>query len=654
MSRYIHFCALCVVVLGAFILSYSVGINSWWHSRTAIHDDACTLAHSFTIGLDFDLDYMNEVSVGKYAKSYKGTPPVPPGIGVLSSPFVAAFSIIDRLLGHEVIHDHAQYFDSWSFFAVGFASSFYFLAGVLLYYVSIRQNISLSPSACFIFCSGTGILFYVLMRPLMAHSFEFFNYSLIYFSSVSFVNNNKKRYIFLASLGVALAWLTRLHAIFPILLPIIIVISYNLVADVFNGHAVKFFIQRYALFLSVCFTFAVMLMFGVYGGFAPKLDSYGNVHTYVPVYTNLFDFLGEIISLVISRCKLISVILFGSSFPLWCYMPIAFFGIGGLFTVGFVGFKRQIELRYWWGFCFLLIFLYIIGPVSAVLLWRMPGSAYGFRYLFPLVPLGFLGMSLVLLRDKGRHGVFKKVFVAVLVCTSLFGSFAPIAFNTNPYWGYSYSSINEFGLEEGVNARDNIYRTIAWMENPGFFKVALSYGSSFAFKERTSSSVLSKQSFVTPSTYYRIYIMYALWLSAIACLFFVKNINAMRSFSIKDSKPYLLGSILFGIILHCMFLYYQSQPETKSKLLDEISEVNGAIQSSHIRNGNYTVENDFRVLKTWGENINLVYKSNGIDYKLIVLNAPDSNMVTLFHPTVRDPARPWWAYGYWTDGARSW
>ena len=49
-----------------------------------------------------------------------------------------------------------------------------------------------------------------------------------------------------------------------------------------------------------------------------------------------------------------------------------------------------------------------------------------------------------------------------------------------------------------------------------------------------------------------------------------------------------------------------------------------------------------------------IYTSNGTDYKLISHQPEDCAAVKSSYPSLIDPGRDCWAFGYWTDGARSW
>ena len=49
-----------------------------------------------------------------------------------------------------------------------------------------------------------------------------------------------------------------------------------------------------------------------------------------------------------------------------------------------------------------------------------------------------------------------------------------------------------------------------------------------------------------------------------------------------------------------------------------------------------------------------MYNSNGTDYKLIAHHAIGIEEIIKLHPDLVDPARPSWAFGVWTEGAKNW
>jgi hypothetical protein len=53
-------------------------------------------------------------------------------------------------------------------------------------------------------------------------------------------------------------------------------------------------------------------------------------------------------------------------------------------------------------------------------------------------------------------------------------------------------------------------------------------------------------------------------------------------------------------------------------------------------------------------NIQYLYLSDGTDYKIIAHGAEDAPFVVRAFPELADPARPAYAYGVWTPGAKKW
>ena len=49
-----------------------------------------------------------------------------------------------------------------------------------------------------------------------------------------------------------------------------------------------------------------------------------------------------------------------------------------------------------------------------------------------------------------------------------------------------------------------------------------------------------------------------------------------------------------------------------------------------------------------------MYKSDGKDFKLLAHRPVGMSDIVMKHPTLADPVRPSWAFGYWTEGAKNW
>src|SRR6185437_9374678 len=127
-------------------------------------DAGSYMSHAFTMGLDQDLNYSNELSVfpGGCMNARGTSPQHPMGPGILAAPFVAAFSVLDRGVDHPVLRDRAAYIGSWSYFGIQFATVFYFLFGIALYQVALRRWIP--PLTTAIAVISSGLLWYVTYR----------------------------------------------------------------------------------------------------------------------------------------------------------------------------------------------------------------------------------------------------------------------------------------------------------------------------------------------------------------------------------------------------------------------------------------------------------------------------------------------------------
>ena len=88
------------------------------NSDISSYDDTSYLAHAYTLGLDFDLDYTNEIAI-RFNRN-KNLPSHAIGSGILAAPFVGLFGILDRVSSHEVIKKSRSVFRFLVFFLVFF------------------------------------------------------------------------------------------------------------------------------------------------------------------------------------------------------------------------------------------------------------------------------------------------------------------------------------------------------------------------------------------------------------------------------------------------------------------------------------------------------------------------------------------------------
>lgn len=452
-----------------FFYSFSIGGGwGWWFHHDLIHDDGDYISHAFTIALDHDFDYRNEVS-NTYYVSRNGLPSNPVGPGILAAPFVAAFATIDRIQGHPVIQDHVKFFGSWAFFGFCFASSFYFLHAIHLYYRSARMIAPLGRLYTYLLCTGTGMLAYVLHRPTMSHAYEFWTMALIVYASLRFTRDRgamRLLWALVAGLAAALAWLCRYYALYAFVLPHMILLFQAL----FQGKPQwRKLLADSAILLAgeiLALIPALLVNIAIYGQPYQSMAAYGNTTTYIPPFTNIASFIQAVLALIIPRLWGIPVILFGNSYGILYFTPIIPVGVMLLVVALY---RNRLADRAWRLLAGGLVACYLAGPFTLVLLWRMAGSAYGFRYLYGIIPLGFLGLCYWLAQETYPPVWRKRVLTGLLVL-SLFGTFGPMALSAMKQVGYSKEAINEFGAKEELSPRQFLYRALACIPNIHFWR----------------------------------------------------------------------------------------------------------------------------------------------------------------------------------------
>ena len=184
-------------------------------------DDAEYYYSAVTIGLDFDLDFSNQMDgvENRYLnKEVKKVVPFHPiGSGILASPFIFIASIVEKIFYEDGLI-------SLVYFSYSLAPVFYlFLSITLIQYsmnsLQIRYNKYLLLIAIF----GTGVSYYAFDRFSMSHIYEFFGTSfLIYLSAYSLEKKSSSRIVyinfligFLMFFFLAIRWTNYLFFIIP-------------------------------------------------------------------------------------------------------------------------------------------------------------------------------------------------------------------------------------------------------------------------------------------------------------------------------------------------------------------------------------------------------------------------------------------------------
>lgn len=360
-----------------------------------VADDASYLAHGFTLGLDFNLQYDDMVAQWK---TPKGIAAHPIGPGILAAPFIATFSIVDRMMHHEVIENHHAYQYSWSFYGFVFASVFFFLIGLHLYAKGLEcLNIPINRFHFLYLASSFGVLFYVLYRPVMGHSFEFFSIALCFWASCRFLkarNNKKTDYsaISLSVLGMILTLAIRPANINILLLPVIIYVfcvSTGLIQKLTAIQTTKFLTSLVGLSLLFYLPLACLNIYLYDMAFPSSEVMYGPNVNPVPKLNTWQDGVSALM-ILLSRLPQIKIICFSSEFGLALTSTILF--VGTLLTIYFVTSKNlKKPFRYFWNIS--LIGGYLGLPIVITLFWQSTGDAYGYRFMFCYFPIALLGYA---------------------------------------------------------------------------------------------------------------------------------------------------------------------------------------------------------------------------------------------------------------------
>jgi len=458
-------------------------------------DDASYLAHAFTLGLDHNLEYNDSVAEWKTQNQKAAAHPIGPG--VLAAPFVTVFSVFDKIENHPVIKEHARFQYSWSFFGFVFASVFFFIAG-LYFYINSAESLgfTLSRKHLLFIASSFGILYYVLFRPVMGHSFEFFTISLCFWASCKMfaeITSYKipYTYAFICALSLVLTIQMRPSDINVMLLPLIVFCFLWLVREkpvIGIELKMSFITVGLGLFcLLICFLPFLFINHQLYGMPYPSFTAmYGETANPVPAISNFSDFISTLI-ILLSRLPQILAICFSSEFGLAFSSAILLFGTCFLFYFIFTNVKKHIQLSL---VTLMMVAVYVGLPVTITLFWQSLGDAYGHRFLFCLFPLAFLGYGFWHKQQTQKYGEFKnyplrvkllQVSSVVLCCYSLLGN---ALFGLNSNLMYKPGITNAFGREGGSAMGYNIavlqsapkaatWINLAATRVPGFFAVGL-------------------------------------------------------------------------------------------------------------------------------------------------------------------------------------
>ncbi len=413
-------------------------------------DDASYLSHAFTLGLDFNFRYDNNIAEWLTINGNSAAHPFGPGL--LAAPFVALFSILDYIFHHDVIENAVLYQYSWAKFGFVFASGVYFILGVYLYKKCLNiLSLNISNLLLVLLCSSFGVLYYVFFRPVMGHSYEFFGLSLCSYSSVYLLDKifSKQAVSLFVSFGIAISLVLTLLVrpaninVF-VLLPIFAILvsmhkNIKLIDYKYQlmGQSVK--ILTWFVFI---YSFVALINLNLYGQIFPSsFTMYGGDIGLIPPMKSMAEVLSAI-GFLISHMPQLFNIMFTTEFGLIFASPILVLGLAMLvlYLVKQQASKMQMTSL------FVLLFVYLGLPAAIVLFWQSNGSAYGFRFLFCWFPVALIGYSLC---QGSIHGHAAKWSKNIVIVMSIMGFFSSTFYAINPTLQYQDEGYSVFAVEGG-------------------------------------------------------------------------------------------------------------------------------------------------------------------------------------------------------------
>ncbi len=376
-----------VIFVFALVLfrPYELNTGGFWYAD----DDWDYFAHASSIAYGQFPSYEKEFFLGDGVKPLGGI-----GSGILASPFVFVFSLVDRVLGADIVLERTEENipGSWSQFGFIVASLFYLYLSCWLLYKAVRYFCDEPASvwAVMLMALCQGLPLYVFRRPIFSHVFEFFLQSVFVYLLVLFQQRDiiSKKMIVLIATSVAMTILVRTNNVFMALFwPMIL--FFNGIKDGKNISIWKKIILVYVL--------AVIMVFGL--KIVPELlnpsGGYGG-----DIKARLLTF--EPIAFYFKRFV---HILFGINWGLLYTAPF-------IVVAGLALFIQRYPLKHKliWATLPMLINLY------CVIAWRTQGGWYGYRYLiFALMPLLVIPLAHFIDQCKKRMSVWPWILSTVAV-----------------------------------------------------------------------------------------------------------------------------------------------------------------------------------------------------------------------------------------------
>ena len=386
-------------------------------------DDFDYYSHAYTVAVDFDFDYENQIP--EYSKFYfingeKIAPVGFSGSGLLAAPFLFIGNILDNVFNYS-----GKPFNFKIIF-YSLSSLVYLTASAILLQRSfLLLNQDIRRTTVLLLLSGSGVAYFALERFSMTHVYEVFvNALLIYLSTAAF-QTRKDIYFALIPFSIFLGLLVKLSNFYIVLIPLIIkeLLDLNISNKIFNfKNRVNFLVG----FLLSTILF-IYVNFKIYGKVilnpSETYSAQSQLTNYLESSFNIVQFLLDILSTL-------NIVVFSQEFGIFWLSP-------AIFILLFFNLYYLIQKKY---LLFFYISIALFSNIAIVNLWQSLGSSYGFRYLYSLIPLG------IFIFYTSDFKLKDKIFKFYLLPFSIFGLFSVFIFEATPYVQLTtYEVVNSFG-----------------------------------------------------------------------------------------------------------------------------------------------------------------------------------------------------------------
>jgi hypothetical protein len=386
-------------------------------------DDFDYYSHAYTIAVDFDFNYENQIP--EYSKFYytngeKIAPVGFSGSGLLAAPFLFIGNILDNVLNYsEKPFNFKIMFYSLSSLVYLTVSAILLQRSFLLLNKNIRKTTSL------LLLSGSGVAYFALERFSMTHVYEVFVNALIIYLSTAAFKTGKKIYFAFIPFSIFLGLLVKLSNFYIVLIPLIIkeLLDLKFSNKIFNlKNRINFFL---GFLLSTIFFIYINLK--IYGKVilnpSETYSAQSQLSNYLESSFNIIEFALDILSTL-------NIVVFSQEFGIFWFSP-------AIFILLFFNVYYLLQKKY---LLFFYISIALFSNIAIVNLWQSLGSSYGFRYLYSLIPLGIFILYASNFRLK------EKIFKFYLLPFSIFGLISVFIFEATPYVQLTtYEVVNSFG-----------------------------------------------------------------------------------------------------------------------------------------------------------------------------------------------------------------